>query len=533
MKSYRSDRCIRSLTLAHISSFECLKLFLLLFFLLAIGAMEVLATEKKVRENALAGTWYPADPVVLSATVDQLLDEAGVGPERLIQPVRALIVPHAGYRYSGATAAVGFNLVRGNAYKRVIILAPAHRSGFSGLSVADVDFYQTPLGEVPLDQSAVTKLRKSVLVSAQPEAHRLEHSIEIELPFLQQVLAPGWKLLPVLVGQLRSNDYPAAARLLRPLADEDTLLVVSSDFTHYGERFGYVPFPADDSIADNIEKLDAGALARIQDRDREGLRIYQKRTGITICGFRPIMLLLDMLPETARLKQVAYKTSGELTGDWKNSVSYGVVVMTGSTPIAVDEQIGTTNLDQNALDRLHQIAVAGVEWAVLGKSDVNQNRLDRLASDLPPELKKIRGSFVTLTQNDYLRGCIGHPYPSRPLYLSVLENGFSAAVRDHRFLPVTAEDLKGLEIEISLLTQPRTIDSPEQFLPGKHGIILSKNGSRAVFLPEVATEQGWSREATLTHLSTKAGLPPDAWKKEAKLEVFENQKYSAPYPGSR
>jgi len=153
-----------------------------------------------------------------------------------------------------------------------------------------------------------------------------------------------------------------------------------------------------------------------------------------------------------------------------------------------------------------------------------------MISELQPGLKEIRGAFVTLKQDENLRGCIGHPYPDRPLYLSILESGYNAAVQDHRFRPVDPEELKGLEIEISLLTPPVTIDSPEEFIPEKHGIILNKGGRRAVFLPQVAKEQGWSREETLSNLSKKAGLPYDAWEEGAELEIFQNQKYSAPYP---
>ena len=488
------------------------------------------AAENRIRENALAGSWYPADPEALRTLVTKLLDAADTAPDPAAQPVRALIVPHAGYQYSGSTAARGFGLIRGRRFTRVMILAPAHRSGFSGLSVADVDYYQTPLGDIPLDEAAISKLRESPLVSAHPSAHRREHSIEIELPLLQQALAPGWKLLPVLVGRLGRNDYRAAARLLRPLADQDTLVVVSSDFTHYGERFAYRPFPSDQFVADNIRQLDAGALSRIVEQDRGGFLTYQENTGITICGYRPIALLLEMLPDTARLEQIAYTTSGKLTGDWENSVSYALVVVSGPEPISAERETRTGNFDEGTLAQLHQLAVAGIDWAVLGGSEENMQRLEGMISELPPELKEIRGAFVTLKQDENLRGCIGHPYPDRPLYLSILESGYNAAVQDHRFRPVGPEELKGLEIEISLLTPPVTIDSPEEFIPEKHGIILNKGGRRAVFLPQVAKEQGWSREETLSNLSKKAGLPYDAWKEGAELEIFQNQKYSAPYP---
>ncbi len=500
----------------------------LCFLLLTMSATQ---GADSVRASALAGKgWYPADPAELRQMVDGFLDAAVAAQRESKPPLRALILPHAGYRYSGATAAKGLALVRNRQFQRVLLLAPTHYLGFDGLSIADVDAYETPLGPVPLDRTAVQRLRRSPLVGSYPEAHRKEHSIEIELPLLQRALAPGWQLLPILVGSLSAEQYRQAADLLRPLADENTLVIVSSDFTHYGKRFRYTPFPMGDQVAEQIQALDEGALKAILSGDFEGFLSYQQATGITICGYRPIALLLRMLPPSARLTQLAYTTSGALTGDYYNSVSYAVVAVSAPEPLSEDDRAGPSALlSHQDLALLHRFALAGIEEAVLGPDDARSERLERIKEDLPMELKQPAGAFVTLKENGRLRGCIGYISPRQPLYQAVLESGYNAACRDHRFQPLEAAELKGLEVEVSVLTPPRPIPSYESFRVGEQGIILSKDGLRAVFLPEVAREQGWDRVETLSHLARKAGLEPDAWRKGASFEVFESQKYSAPY----
>ncbi|HEB97200.1 MAG TPA: AmmeMemoRadiSam system protein B [Sedimenticola thiotaurini] len=477
-----------------------------------------------VRPSALAGSWYPADAAVLQRLLDGWLEAAATtdGPGQ--PPVRALVLPHAGYRYSGATAARGVALVRGRHFRRVVILAPSHRAGFDGLSIAGVDAYRTPLGEVPLDGEAVRRLRRDPLVGSHAAAHRREHSIEIELPLLQRALAPGWRLLPLLVGRLQREDYPRLARLLRPLLDDDTLLIVSSDFTHYGEAFGYQPFPLDERTPERIRALDEGAVAKILARDLDGFLDYRRRTGDTICGYRPIGLLLALLPADARVEQIAWANSGSMTGDYGHAVSYVVLAVRSPRPFAGDAD---DRLSEGEMALLQRIAEAGIRQAVAGVDDADLRLPEELEAALTPALKRPGGAFVTLKEAGHLRGCIGYIAPVAPLYRAVLENGYNAARRDYRFQPLQPGELKGLEVEVSVLTPPRPIDSWRDFRVGEQGIILSKDGRRAVFLPEVAREQGWDREQTLTHLARKAGLPGDAWRQGARFQVFRSQVHSA------
>lgn len=503
--------------------------FSILVITLAVAGVAVAATN---RPSALAGTWYPADPATLTETVDGLLDAAkGAPPDGII---RALIAPHAGYRYSGATAAAAFALVRGGQYERVILLAPSHRSGFHGLSIASVDAYETPLGEVPLDLDAIDRLRRSPMVQSVAQAHASEHAIEIELPFLQRALQPGWRLVPILVGDVGPEDYPAAADLLRPLADGRTLVVVSSDFTHYGPRFGYVPFPPDDRLAEEIKGLDDAAIEHIVARDGPGLLEYRARTGITICGYRPLVLMLELLPPRALVHRIAYATSAQLTGERTHSVSYAALAVTAPRPLSESESgpgesTAPAGLDPEALKRLHGLAVLGVRRAALGRDGVPDDEVLGALNGLPPGLQRQAGAFVTLWKQGELRGCVGHVPNDLPVYEAVLISGVNAARNDRRFQPVRAEELDALEVEVSVLTPPRPIESIDSFQPGEHGITLRKGEHYALYLPEVAPKMGWDRETTLSQLALKAGLPADAWREGASFEIFTSAEYRAPY----
>ena len=206
-----------------------------------------------------------------------------------------------------------------------MVLAPSHHIGFRGLSVLDVDSYETPLGKIPVDKDVADKLREHPLIDSLPQVHAREHSLEIQLPFIQEALGE-FKLVPLVAGQLRPDDYSRLADAIRPFINDETLLVVSSDFTHYGLNFGYVPFY--DDIKKNLADLDGKAVDKIITKDFDGFRKYIKKTGITICGREPISILLKLIPENSTGKKLTYYTSGDLTGDYNNTVSYVSIVFT-------------------------------------------------------------------------------------------------------------------------------------------------------------------------------------------------------------
>jgi len=419
----------------------------------------------------------------------------------------------------------------------VVVLGPAHHGGFRGLSIAHVEAYETPLGRIPLDLEAVAGLRRSPLVVTSAQAHRHEHSIEMQLPFLQRVLEPGWRLVPILVGEMDTQGYERAGRLLSPLLDDHTLLIVSGDFTHYGSAFGYQPFPPDARVRDRLRALDMGAFQAIVRHDPRQLSAYRERTGWTGCAFGPLMVTLNLLPRAAHIVLVGYATSGALSGEYHNSVSYVAAAVTDDRPLAASgpddpppdkAKRGAPALTGEQMRMLHAIAASGVAQAALGRSG-GAAALEEMAHSLPEALKRPGGAFVTLWKDGELRGCVGYVRPRVPLYRAVFENGVHAARDDPRFPPVRPEEFADLEIEVNVLTPPQPIDSVADFRVGEEGILLKHGRHRAVFLPEVATEQGWDREQTLRHLAVKAGLPADEWRRSAEFEVFTSQKYRAPF----
>jgi MEMO1 family protein len=480
--------------------------------------------EKKVLPALLAGRWYTADRDQLAADLDAYLDQADTPP---LPSVHALILPHAGYRYSGLTAAYGVKSVVGKRFSRVIVMGPTHGVAMRNVaSVPDATHYATPLGEAPLDVEFLDALRAFPQFVSIPEAHRGEHSVQIEVPFLQQALGE-FRLVPIVVGQLDVTTARTMAQILCSLIDEETLVVVSSDFTHYGPGFEYVPFRED--IPENIEKLDMGAVREIEKRDPAGFMDYVEKTGATICGRNAIAVLLAMLPSDSEAHMVHYDTSGRMTGDSTNSVSYLSIAFTGRWRKGepMEAQNTDASLSEQDEEQLLKLARGTLEYYLEHKCPPTP---EALGVEITPSMEAVMGAFVTLHKDKQLRGCIGEIFPRRPLYEAVIAHAVNAGVNDHRFAQVEQAEVPSLHFEISALTQPAPVDSQEDIIIGKHGIVIDKNGRRAVFLPQVAPEQGWSLKETLEHLCAKAGLPRDAWQEGMAFTVFEAIVFSEDRP---
>jgi hypothetical protein len=471
----------------------------------------VLAGIQNVREPAVAGRFYAGTEAKLKKQVNNLLNNAFT--EGLPGKPVALISPHAGYQYSGLVAAYGYNAIKDYDYKRVIVIAPSHYSRYMGASILDVDHYKTPLGLIKLDVGICNNLiNNPPLIGTLKKAHAREHSLETQLPFLQMVLN-NFELVPILIGRLNNEAFDFLADKIKPLIDEDTLIIASTDFTHYGYGYSYVPFKKD--IEANIRKLDYGAFERILALDFDGFKRYKGATGITACGFMPVALLLKLLPDDVQGKILRYDTSGNQMGDFNSSVSYASIIFTRGKKSSevIDEN---PSLNDNEQLTLLKIARETLETYIKERKlpDVNNGKYT-----FTQKLKEKRGVFVTLNKNGSLRGCIGHILPREPLFKAVMKNTINSSTNDMRFTPVSEDELSDLEIDISVLSPIKKITGPEKFLPGKHGIIIRMLGSGAVFLPQVATEQGWNREETLCHLCKKAGLPAYAWKDDD-MEFF-------------
>jgi len=276
-----------------------------------------------VRKSPIAGSWYPGEKKQLQRQIEEYLAKAK--PAAIEGRICALISPHAGIQWSGQAAACGYKLLKGQKIKRVIVLGPSHYSGFRGLATSAEEYYETPLGKIKVDKETSEALYKITLFQGPRNAELQEHSLEMQLPFLQVVIG-DFLLVPLVVGELSVNDYAEAARALSPYLDADTIVVASSDFTHYGSRFGYLPFKENQRA--NLKKLDEGAIKNIIAKNFQGFLNYVDETGATICGTRPIGIVLKMLPAKAQGSQLDYYTSGDLTGDFSSSVSYASIAFT-------------------------------------------------------------------------------------------------------------------------------------------------------------------------------------------------------------
>ncbi len=483
-----------------------------------------------VRKAVCAGSWYPADAGELNKQLDAFL--AAVPPASApaapatapgetehaatqavaVRPI-ALICPHAGYQYCGPVAGAAYARVRGQKYERVIVLAFSHRNAaaYRGVDVpTDLTAYATPLGNVPVDRAACDLLltKGGRLFAAHPGVDAGEHSLELQLPYLQRVLGE-FKLVPLLVGVLNEADCTAAAQALLPLIDAGTLLVASSDFTHFGANYGYVPFK--DNFEPRLRELAEQAALPLLKADCDGFAAHLAQTRDTICGgLGPIPLLLRVLSMRggAEATRAAVDSSGRQMGDWSNSVTYQSFVFT--------RRPGTLgSAERSELLRLARETVA----ATAKGTAPPKLELEKL----PVGVRGQGACFVTLEKaGKELRGCIGNMIADGPLGESVVRNAVNAAAHDPRFPAVRPEEVDGLRIEISYLTPMRRIASPDEVIIGRHGLYIVAGWGRGVLLPQVAYERGWSRTEFLRQVCYKAGLPPDAWQqKSAELYTFE------------
>ena len=279
-----------------------------------------------IRQPVLSGSWYPADPVDLATVADEFL--AGADPA--VRPAgRALlaVVPHAGYVYSGSTAGKLLGLLRETPPGRIILLAPSHRVALDRIALSGAWAFATPLGTVEVDQTAVEQLAENESFAKNDRAHAEEHAIEIQLPLIQRTWPDAVpRIVPLLVPHLSGTQRREAATALAHLADPDTLFLVSTDFTHYGASYGYVPFT--ENLPAALEELDSGAILKILAADPEGLLEYGRKTGITMCGLEAAAVALGQgLPERYEGALIDYSRSGDRDGDYSLSVSYASILL--------------------------------------------------------------------------------------------------------------------------------------------------------------------------------------------------------------
>jgi AmmeMemoRadiSam system protein B/AmmeMemoRadiSam system protein A len=478
------------------------------------------AMTKKVMVSPLAGRWYQDSERALRDEIAELCK--GVSAVRK-KGVCAAVVPHAGYRYSGRVAAGVYLRIDSRSVSRVVVMGPSHYVEMRNrVSIPDATHFKTPLGELPADTAFVARALGLPFVTQEPRAHAQEHSDQIQLPLIQACLATNVPVVCVVCGQFDAENLLAAAAAFRELLDERTLVVASSDFTHHGANYGYEPFTND--VQRKIETLDMGIFDLFARKDLAGFLRRLDETGATVCGRDPLAFLLAMMPADAKIERTAYETSGKLTQDTRNSVSYLGALVSGAWS-APAKQVRPAAPDAEKLadgDCGRLLALARETVAEAFKNG-ERRAAAREPQTLTAGMEAVRGGFVTLSKRGELRGCIGEIVPRREVWKVVREQALNAAFHDPRFAPLSEPEFGEIEIEISVLTPPKPVASWREIEVGRHGMVLTKGGRSAVFLPQVAPEQGWAIEETLTHLAMKAGLPPEAWRDGAEFLVFEAQ----------
>jgi len=466
------------------------------------------AARAQIHSSPMAGRWFPAGRPALERAVDaSFANAARRGPATAPRKnLAALVVPHAGLEYSGAVAAAAYRLLDRPA--RIVLLAFSHRRDAGGVAAPDVEAYATPLGQTKVDREALRELGFPI----QPETELCDHSLENQLPFLQRI-APEAPLVPLLVGTLRGPALDRAARKLAAWLRAGDVLIASSDFTHYGEAYGYLPFPRDGKLAERLRRRAADSFEEIGSLNVAAFDRFLSTTGDTICGAQPIRLLMAALAlhrEQVYMSVASYASSGESTRDWSLSVGYGALAFYPASAFAVDRELQRLLLDRSR---------AALDHFLNGGDDAPRNGN---GPGSKPDLAQRTGVFVTVRKSGKLRGCVGTLSPGNPVLETVAERTVAAAAADPRFRPLSNGDGQ-VTLEISLLTPIKRLHDWRNWRPG-FGAIISMDNSGALLLPQVAGEMGGNRDRFLESLARKAGLPGDAYKQpQARLYVFEAQ----------
>lgn len=471
-----------------------------------------------VRPPAVAGKFYPGDAKKLEAAVKGFLEDAV--PPRGEKPI-ALFAPHAGYVYSGQIAADAYKQAVGYPYDVVVILGTNHTvEPFDGVSVFQGRGYGTPLGVAQTDR----ELAQALLASGspctyKPEAHENEHSEEVQVPFVQ-VAFPKAKIVTAVVGRPDSGLAERFGKALaKALKGRNALIVASSDLSHYPPYGDAVE--SDKALLRALASMDPAAVtATIAAQEKKG------RPGLVTCACGEGPLLAAMAAAKAlgarRGIVVSYANSGDcIVGEYDKVVGYGAGIFT-----AGDGGTDTRALDPKPSPQKGASLSDADRKALLSlarKTLVRYYQTDTLP--LPrsesPVLNRDQGAFVTLDEHGDLRGCIGYMATDTPLVLSVARMALEAALHDTRFSPVRADEVRDLELEISVLTPFAKVEGPGAIQVGRDGVVIKKGSRQAVFLPQVAPEQGWSRDEMLDHLCAKAGLATDCWKSGCDFYTFQ------------
>jgi AmmeMemoRadiSam system protein B/AmmeMemoRadiSam system protein A len=460
---------------------------------------------------------FKGDAAELARRIDGMI-AAAPAPGR-DEPPLALVSPHAGYVYSGPIAAYAYRAVQGRAYDTVVVIGPSHRDAFTGLSVYDTTRFDTPLGQIPCDRELIGRLIGAhPNIGYRPSAHRDEHSLEVQVPFLQRALA-DFKLVMVVAG---GRDPEAELTLVDALVEyarhKRVLVVASSDLSHY---HGYADANRLDAVAvASIAALDTAALVRDIGAER-----------CEACGILPVLITMDYVKKMGARRGVLLKhaNSGDTAGPKDQVVGYAALAFWRDEAAAGGRAAGKAAEKTAAkagptvaigrLDGSARAELLGIARRAIAETVRDSQRME--AKSANPALQTPQGAFVTITIGGELRGCIGTFREDTPLFRTVAQMAVAAAREDPRFPPLTAAELPKIHVEISALTPMKPVADVREIEVGRHGLYITKGFNSGVLLPQVATEYGWDRTTFLEQTCRKAGLPKNAWQEGAKILSFE------------
>jgi len=466
-----------------------------LIILLSLCLCVSSAWSQGIRKAVRAGQFYEKKAEILSQQIDRFLENAKTRPSPDGE-ILTLIAPHAGYVYSGQVAAHAYRLIKGKDYESVVIIAPSHFHAFKGCSIYPRGGYETPLGIAEIDESLAAAISKASGFKHVPKAHQMEHSVEVQIPFIQKTL-PQAKIVPIVMGYpTRKTITRLADALVEVLPGKNAVIIVSTDMSHF--------FPKK-----KANDTDSKTISLIQSLEINSL-IKKLEGGENImCGGGPVVssLLYAQKRGKAKVEILHYADSSQLAGE-SQVVGYLAAAIYSKNPtpdfsLSPDEKTELLRLARSAINQFIR------ERKIVDYSTENLNFLTK------------KGAFVTLKKKEFLRGCIGFIEPVLPLYKTVIQTSIYAACRDQRFPPVSEEELDDLEIEISVLSPLEKISDPSLIKVGKHGLVISKGNKKGLLLPQVPVENNWSRETFLQRACLKAGLPQNTWKSDAEIYVFE------------
>jgi AmmeMemoRadiSam system protein B/AmmeMemoRadiSam system protein A len=475
--------------------------------LLAVLALLTATSFAVTRPPAVAGGFYPADPGELRGMIEKELNQV-TGIPKIDGQIVALIVPHAGLIYSGPVAAYSYKLLDGSGIDKVILCGPSHRYGFRGVSVYGPGVeWQTPLGVVDCNDKLCQKLIDyDPSIDVIPAAQGQEHSLEVQLPFLQTVLS-NFTLVPAEMGYQSPTTIKILGKALSSLPfDKKTVLIASSDWQHY-------------KTALEGWQFDSLGIECVKSLDPDRLEKYLSSDKTEACGGGPIVSVMRaaIAHGANRVKILKHGDSGDVTGDKSSVVGYLAAVLYKSDDESSDPPGGqeTKASAPEQLPEKFQLTGANKrELLYIARESIKEYLKSGKAPkfDVSSDLEKPGAGFVTLEKAHNLRGCIGYTEAIMPLYQTISDCAIKAALQDYRFPPVKAPELDSLHIEISVLTPLQKVNSLDEIEVGRDGLMISKGRNRGLLLPQVATEYGWNRDEFLMQTCRKAGLPVDAYK---------------------